>query len=285
MKLYHKLTTLALASLLVFFPAKSVSQEKAKEIKQKHGAAILMYHSIDYGAGGMNVSPENFRKQLDEIHKLGYKTARLEDIIKSKVSDEKKVVLRFDDSRESQFKYIKDKNGKNIIDPKCAVGIILDFYKQHPDFGKSAIFFVIPHVEFKQPEYSIHKLEFLLQQGMEIGNHGYYHYDWTKAKPEEIDKTYGKAMQRFEKLIGKDAGRIQIIAAPFGVVPRSEETKKEMNIIQWNGKKYRFIGIAYAYGSNNKVCPERNSKEFNQYALPCLEVNNTNFDSVLKKLE
>ena len=51
-------------------------------------------------------------------------------------------MLRFDGKNLSDGNYITDKKGKLRIDPKCAVGILLDFYKEHPSFGKNAFSFV-----------------------------------------------------------------------------------------------------------------------------------------------
>ena len=279
MKIFKSLATIALALFLTFMPAKSLGKEHSKKIP------ILMYHSIDYGKGVMSVTPENFRSHLEKLYDKGYVTAKLEDIILDKIKSEKPVVLRFDDSRASQFRYVKDGKGNAMIDKKCAVGIILDFYQQHKEFGKHAIFFVIPHVEFHQPEYTKQKLEFLLKEGMEIGNHGYYHEDLTYAKPEDIDKNFGKAMHRFEQILGENAKRIRIIATPYGSEPKYTETKKELREFKWQGKKYKTLGIVYAYGKYNKLCPSRSSEKFNQYELPSLEVTNKNFDKIMDMLK
>ena len=102
---------------------------------------ILTYHSIDYKKNRFSVTPEVLRSHLEKLYNAGYITAPLSDIIakKSYLKKQKVVILRFDDSTKNQFNYIEGKNGKLLIDPKCAVGIYLIFIRSIHRFGKHCL--------------------------------------------------------------------------------------------------------------------------------------------------
>lgn len=245
---------------------------------------ILMYHGISDQEGRYNVSPEIFRQHLQKLCDLGFVTAKLEDVIlnKENIKNKKIVILRFDDSRKNQFNYIKDHKGSWVINPECAVGIILDFYKKNPKFGKHAIFFVIPKEEFHQRRLTKKKMKFLLSQGMEIGNHTYYHDNLKNAQVEDVDRNFGQAMAYWEDMLGADADKIKILSTPYGVTPDDSLARERLRNFQWKNKTYKPIGILLAGKDNNKLCPIPNCKEFDCFAIPSLEVTNKNFDSIVQ---
>lgn len=248
---------------------------------------ILMYHSVKDIDIRYAVKPDVFRSHLEKLYKAGYVTAKLEDIIlnKSSIQGKKVVVLRFDDSRKSQFNYIKDQAGNWVIDPDCAVAIILDFYKKYPSFGHHAIFFVVPDEGFHQEELKKQKMEFLLDNGMEIGNHTYFHDNLANATVADIDRNFGKAMEYWYNLLGSKADAIKILATPYGILPKSITAQKRLLNFFWNNVSYKPIGIALAGGAHNILCPNPSSSQFDAFALPSLEVTNTNFDSILQRLQ
>ena len=192
------------ALLLLAFNAKHVSSLFAEPPVR---IPILIYHSVDHKGGRFSVSPEDFRSHLERLYKAGYVTVPLADVLNKKeyLKKQKSIVLRFDDSRPSQCNYLLDKNGTPSIDPESAVGIILDFYKEHPSFGKNALFALIAHVGFGQEPFIKEKMLFLLNHGMELANHGYYHVRITNYSPEEIDNNFGKAMAYWHTILGAEA--------------------------------------------------------------------------------
>lgn len=245
------------------------------------GIPILMYHSIDNKQSRYSVTPENFRRHLEKLYHAGYVTVKLEDIINNSQDtiNKKVVILRFDDSRKSQFRYIKDLQGNIIIDPDCAISILLQFYQKHPEFGKHAIFCIIPREEFHQPKWTKQKIEFLINNGMEIANHSYYHRKLTYACPNDIDKDFGQAIVYWEKLVGPLADKIKIIATPCGSRPVNPASEERLKHFEWNGKQYNTLAILYAGG---RLCPRPTSINFDRYNLPSIEVTNNNFDTILE---
>ncbi len=241
---------------------------------------ILMYHNINYKKDRYSVTPEVFRTQLEKLYNAGYVTVPLRDVIAKKkyLKNKQAVVLRFDGAKLSQFNYITDKNGKLRIDPKCAVGILLDFYKEHPSFGKNAFFALLPQC-FEQPKYCKKKLKFLLKNGMELVNHGTKHIDLTNGTPEDVDNEFGKAMEKWTKILGPDAPqKIPYVATPFGAVPKREDTRKRLRKYAYNDVKYPQKAVLYAGWGYNRVAPSPFSPEFDPYALPSIEIGMTNFD-------
>jgi hypothetical protein len=133
------------------------------------------------------------------------------------------VILTFDDSSPGQFRYLVQ-NGRKTIDPDCAVGILLDLKKRHPDFGAKATFFVLPAADepnrlFGQPEFESEKLEKLAELGFEIGNHTLWHANLKKYEEGTVRKQLALAVQAIQSSVpGYD---IQALALPFGNYPRN----------------------------------------------------------------
>lgn len=255
--------------------------------KRGDGVPILMYHEISPDSSKRySVTPKNFRKQLEKLHQAGYATARLEDVLlnKESVRNKKVIVLRFDDSRRCHFNYIKDPQGKLIIDPDCVVGMMLDFYKEHPDFGCHGLFCVVATEEFHQPHLAVKKLRFLLDHGMEIGNHTYAHEHLVNATPADIDRIFGKAMEHWQKTLGEDAQKIKIIALPYGDVPLMPEARERLRCFSWQGQTYKPLGILHAGRKQRKRCPWVGSPRHEPHELPSFDVNNDNFNAIMKSL-
>jgi peptidoglycan/xylan/chitin deacetylase (PgdA/CDA1 family) len=252
----------------------------------RNGIPILLYHSIDNKQSRYSVSPDTFHHHLGKLYKAGYATVKLEDIVTDKyigkIKNKKPLVLRFDDSRRSHFRYIKDAQDNLVIDPTCAVGILLNFSQDHPDFGHHALFCIIAGEEFHQPRWVKQKITFLLNNGMEIANHSYHHNDLHHAQPEDIDKAFGQAMAHWHHTLGPLADAIKIIAPPFGSPPSSQEAKNRLKNFAWHNKQYKPLAIIYAGRKYTRLCPLPTSKEFDPFDLPSIEITHSNFDDILK---
>lgn len=242
-----------------------------------------MYHSINTRPNRFSVSPETFRSHLEKLHKAGFVTVPLKDVIERKeyLARTKAIVLRFDDSRRDQCNYLIQEDGTPQLDPDCAVGIILDFYKRHPSFGKHACFCIIPTMCFQQPPYKKEKLLFLLNEGMELVNHGWDHVSIVNATPEDIDNNFGKAMAYWDKLLGPLASEIQTVAPPNGTQPVRPDTLTRLRCFSYKGVSYSQKGILYAGRKHQAITPHPASAAFDPYELPAFEVTTETFDDIL----
>jgi peptidoglycan/xylan/chitin deacetylase (PgdA/CDA1 family) len=187
---------------------------------------ILEYHKIDYPENRWTRTPENFRHDLETLYSKGYRAVNLGDFLDRRIKTPRgttPVVFTFDDSSPGQFRYVES-NGGLTIDAKSAVGILDQFSKEHPDFGRAATFFVLPGASkpnrlFNQPEFEGKKLQYLVSQGYEIGNHTLWHANLGKYDETTVRTQIAEAQQWIQRLVPDY--RIRTIALPHGVYPKN----------------------------------------------------------------
>jgi hypothetical protein len=186
---------------------------------------ILEYHLIEPGSGQWVRTAQDFRRDLDLLYRSGYRSVALSDYVQGKIdipAGTHPVILTFDDSSPGQFRYIVQ-NGKKKIDPDCAVGMLMDFKKHHPDFRMHATFFVLPgakepHKLFGQPEFETEKLKELAALGFEIGNHTLWHANLKKYNDTVVRKQLALAVQAIQAAV--PGYKVHMLALPFGAYPK-----------------------------------------------------------------
>jgi len=256
---------------------KKLDSEKQVSVKRAvtyNSIPILMYHEI--GAKKTpyfpryQVSPEMFRKHLEYLYDKNYATISLEDYVneeyKNLPEDKKPIVITFDDATEGQLRYLFDESGKPYLDPDCAVGVMLNFADEHPEFGNKATFFIdwvdkygSFKVAFGQPGREKQKLKDLIMYGMEIGLHTERHVNLKQASTKKI-----KNEMKFNKyLISQILPEypVKFLAVPYGGMPG----QKGMKIIKNN--------IEYACAAWGGIAPLRTSKKSSNYRIPRIEIN------------
>ena len=187
---------------------------------------VLEYHKIDYPEERWTRTPENFRRDLEALYARGYRLQNLNAVIDGRITvpaGTTPVVLTFDDSSPGQFRYVV-KDGKLEIDPKCGVGILEAFIKEKPDFGRAATFFVLPGADppnrlFNQAEYAGKKLQFLVSQGYEIGNHTLWHANLGKYDEPTVRGQIAEAQVWIHRHVPDY--QIRTLALPHGVYPKN----------------------------------------------------------------
>jgi len=234
------------------------------------------------------LTSEEFRKQLQTLYDNGFRPISLDEYLalgsgqlsslKRLPPETKPVVLTFDDALYGQFDFI-DTNGDGIteIDPDCAVGILLDFHRTHPDFALTGAFCIpFSTIPFLQPSYVGQKLNLLLDYGFEIVNHTMTHASLSRLyrkSPNAVAEEIGRAMERFESYLGYRARSINKIAYPNGHV--SEGVKQAVQNVSYHGKTYHFVAGLHAYGLQ---APRPMSARFDPYAIPRIEISGKNFE-------
>lgn len=186
---------------------------------------ILEYHLIQEKPHEWGRTPQQFRNDLEMLYAAGYRPIAMRDYLNKKIEipvGTHPVIITFDDSSPGQFRYVMQ-NGKKIIDPDCAVGMMLEFKKRHPDFGARAIFFVLPaaaqpHKLFGQPEYETEKLKELVAHGFEIGNHTLWHANLKKYKEATVKKQLALAVKAVQAAV--PGYEVNALALPFGAYPK-----------------------------------------------------------------
>jgi peptidoglycan/xylan/chitin deacetylase (PgdA/CDA1 family) len=186
---------------------------------------VLVYHVIGRPEKRWTRTPENFRKDLEWLYRKGYYPMNLRDILTGFKGLPKRkipVILTFDDSSSSQFRYLPD----GTIDPECAVGMIKSFHEEHPaEWPMRATFFIQVQTNnpdrniFGQPGSAQKKLRQLVEWGMEVGSHTYSHERLSNISSKEARYTLARSSKKLRDLSGRE---ITSLATPMGLYPSEE---------------------------------------------------------------
>ncbi len=259
----------------------NVAESESKEVEidmqkvkpnENGKVMILMYHGISKEEAEWVRTPENFRRDLETLYNNGFRIISLKDFVNNNITVEAgytPVVITFDDGLLNQFNYI-EQDGSRVIDPDCAVGIMEEFYKKHPDFGKAASFYVFYPIPFRQKELIKEKFDFLIANGYEIGNHGYTHENLGKISMEEVQKSLALNVVSAKKYINDF--EVFSLALPYGAAPKDENYKYVVSG-EYEGQKYNHRAVLKV-GSNPAVSP--NHKKFDASKLPRVRASELN---------
>lgn len=238
--------------------SKGIDKEKLSidGINELGKVPIMMYHGIrektssstgtiggNVDKDGYNRTPEAFRRDLEFYYENNYRMIRLIDYVNGKIDVEygkSPIILTFDDGNADNIKVIgTDENGNIIIDPNSAVGILEEFKKKHPDTSVTATFFVNGGF-FEQPEYNNKIINWLVDNGYDVGNHTQNHLDIKKSSADKVQKEITYIYNKLEEIIpGK---YVNIIALPFGSpYTKTHENYKYVLSSTYNDKTYETV--------------------------------------------
>lgn len=269
---------------------KLYSEYKVNELGR---VPIMMYHGIidmmddetDYIGGnvdkdGYQRTKESFINDLEFYYNEGYRMIRLEDYVNGIIDVEvgkSPIVLTFDDGLTNNIKVLGlDENGEIIIDPSSAVGILEQFKRKYPDYNVTATFFVNGGL-FRQSEYNEKILNWLIDNGYDVGNHSYTHPDFTKITSDEVETEIGKIYNILDKYI--EGKYVNIVALPYGSpYKKSHENFNHVLSSNYNGKAYETIStLQVGWESNYSPFSTSFDKTFIK-RIRAYDNNGTNFD-------
>ena len=238
---------------LIIYISKGINYEELK-VDESGNVPIMMYHGIhnvtdnEYTGGnvdkdGYQRTTEAFKNDLEFYYNSGYRMIRLEDYVNGIIDVEagySPIIITFDDGLSNNLKVTGlDSNGNIIIDPNCAVGVLESFKQKYPDYNVTATFFINGGL-FNQSEYNEKILNWLVDNGYDIGNHTYSHVDFTTVSKEKSVQEVGSMYNLLDKYIpGK---YVNIVALPFGS-PYDKEHENFNSILNgvYNDKEYNTI--------------------------------------------
>ena len=273
---------------------------KEKGVNELGKVPIMMYHGIidtkenKYTGGnvdkdGYNRTADAFRADLEFYYNSGYRMIRLSDYINGIIDVElgySPIILTFDDGNKNNFNVLgKNDDGSLNIDPECAVGILEEFKKKHPDMNVTATFFLMDGL-FNQSKYNEDILKFLIDNGYDIGNHTTIHPDFTTINTTKTQEVVGKMYQKLDKLLGDKY--VKILALPFGSpYKKTHENYPYILKGEYNGYTYE-TEATLRVGWEPELSPF--NKDFDKYFLKrcrAYDNNGKEFDieSVFKNLE
>ena len=180
---------------------------------------VLMYHSVGRSDWGFSISPEEFEKQMNYLHKNGYKFLTAEnlfEIISRKNSLVKKAVLvTFDDGYRD---FIAE-----------AVPILTKY-------NIPAVVFVHADRSSRQLKNEIPLLDWQeireLSDKFEIGNHSNSHPNLKKLSANELEDDIKESTRLIQEVTFK---KPEIFAYPFGMFNQST-----IDILKNSGYKLGF---------------------------------------------
>lgn len=237
---------------------------------------VLMYHNIGEEEEEWVRTPNNFRKDLLTLYEKGYRPISLRDYVSGNITTDEgftPIILTFDDGNKNNFEYLED----GSIDKNSAVSILVDFNKEYPDFSPAATFFLNGDRPFGQEGKEAEKIKFLIENGMDIGNHSRTHANFTKISKEELQKEIGAQAQYLKEFIDDESYKIDTIALPYGTRPKDDTLKSFLKEGTYNGVDYDNIAILNV-GWNPGHSPY--SKEFDFESIPRIRASEMKVDNV-----
>ncbi len=227
---------------------------------------VLEYHLIGEKEDRWMRTPQNFKKDLQLLYENNYYPVSALDLGKGFINvpaGKTPFALTFDDSSAGQFRYIT-KNGKTILDPDCALGIMEDFKKKHPDFPLTATFYVLPAIKpslrlFAQPEFAKQKLEWLIKNGYEIGSHSWFHAPLHKLDDATVQQHLSNFVKDIKAFIPEY--EVKSLALPLGMHAKNRmlEHQGKFENVSYNHQ------VVFLVGSASSVSPFE--KSFNALAI------------------
>lgn len=248
-----------------------LDKEKLKndKINELGNIPIMMYHGIinkknsetQYIGGnvdkdGYNRTTESFRNDLEFYYQNGYRMLRLIDYANGKIDTEygkSPIVLTFDDGNENNLKVTGlTEEGNIIIDPNSAVGILEEFKKKYPDYNVTATFFVNDSL-FNQPEYNEKILNWLVDNGYDVGNHTKGHANFSKIDTSKTQEVVGYVYKQLDEIIPNKY--VKIVALPFGS-PYNKTHANYSYILNGTYNDYSYTtDVALRVGWESEVSP------------------------------
>lgn len=194
---------------------------------------VLEYHLIGDQEARWQRERGQFRKDLELLYARGYRPVTASEYVDGKINLPRglsPVVFTFDDASPGQFRYI-ERNGELEVDPGSAVGIWLDFAKQHPDWGNKAVwcmlsgaeagrsFFGNKDIEGQKTEWRHRKVKFLADQGFELCNHTLWHAQLSRYDDAFVQEQIARLQLAVDSAV--PGYRIRTFALPLGLWPKN----------------------------------------------------------------
>ena len=237
--------------------------EEVYQYRESGKIIIAMYHKFaEEETDAYCRSFANFRKDLEYLYDLGYRSISLKDYLEDTIKVPvgcTPIVLTFDDGYAGQFHLIN--SGEELmVDPNCAVGIMEQFYQKHPDFGLNGTFFINGSAIFPGEGTVKERLNYLLKKGFEIGNHTNTHVNFSKASVEEIQQEIGTVHNMVKDLTGYT---MTSLALPYGI--SSKDNREYIHKGSYDSEEYE-NKIILLVGA--EPAPSPSSEKLNLLSLP-----------------
>lgn len=281
-------TSEAAANLLTLHSTEEYLHHRPNELGR---IPVLMYHNIVANDVWRDPSVDPYMyRTYDEfwadllwLYEQNFYLVGMNDLVSGNLDvplGKHPVVLTFDDSSSLHFSVIEGDGGRLEIDPNCAVGIMERFHAHYPDFGRGAHFGIVPANKFSWPDHQQDqhfdgKVQWLIENGYEIGNHTLSHPNLAEIDDENFAWTVSGPIIWADDLMGSDhpANASRVLTLPFGIEPKTEDNPTKVNMLEqgfeYEGHHIQLIGILELTGGSSEV-PW--SKEWDPWSIPRIPV-------------
>jgi len=195
---------------------------------------VLMYHAFITGPTDdeWTRSIGSLRDDLQWLYDHDFYVITVRELIDNAISappGKHPIVLTFDDASARQFQFEQNAAGELVPTADSAVGVMEAFFAEHPDFGHTAFFALLPFNCFSFPDTPFNtiescdeKLTWLAENGYEIGNHTWGHQNLAQADAEEVASQIGKTMDFIDERVKGPGNLSRVLVLPFGEKPNPE---------------------------------------------------------------
>lgn len=259
---------------------------------------VLQYHVITTDESDESDpfvrTADHFREDLQWLYDHGFYVISTRSFVENRIAapvGKRPVLLTFDDTTASQFRWVDDGAGRTI-DADSAVGVLEAFFADHPDFGRGGQFAVLPHNCFADdtplntlddcPE----KLRWLAANGYEIVNHTAGHQDLLDVPDDVFVRELGEPIAWLDAIVEGEANFMEAVVMPYGNYP-SRDLHPEQREMMRNGFDYegRAISIraAFMVGANPTESPS--SAEYDPLFIARIQANAESLDQWFGMIE
>ncbi len=254
-----------------------LSPEQLQEIRPNElgWIPVLQYHYLGPVPDELTRTPEQFRADLQWLYDNNFYVINIREYINDEIdipAGKRPVILTFDDSSVSQFSITRDANGQLVVDPNCAVAIMESFYQQYPDFGRGGHFSMHPDRAFAWPdaweqmEFRQIKLEWLVANGYELGNHTLDHENLALIGLEDIKYQLAETEVRTQEFLPDY--RLDIVTLPYGGYPLDGDDTVFMGF-EYAGRNWEYSAVLLV-GANPAYAPL--STEYDPFWIPRIQM-------------
>jgi peptidoglycan/xylan/chitin deacetylase (PgdA/CDA1 family) len=248
---------------------------KANELGQ---IMVLMYHHIGEPEAEWYRTPDNFRRDLEILYEKGFRPIRLIDYARGHINvpaGTTPVVLTFDDGNNNNFNMIQDPSGEWMIDPDSAVGILMNFHDEYPEFRPHVTFFINGGTPFGQADWVEFKLNYLVEHGMDIGNHTETHLHLGDVSAERLQQELARIQLLVNRYVPEYT--VNTFSLPFGSRPRDEAVAPLVISGAFEGTSYTNEAVVEV-GWDPYHSPYH--KDFNPHKIRRVRASETKVDNV-----
>jgi peptidoglycan/xylan/chitin deacetylase (PgdA/CDA1 family) len=210
---------------------------------------ILMYHAFVYGEENTDewtLTFDQFREQLDWLVANDFVMVGLNSVIHRDFdvpAGKKPVVLTFDDASGGQYRLQAAADGGLELNPDTALAILEEYKQEYPEFAGPAFFAVLPDWCFYYPDDNDpatceERLQWLVDNGYEVGNHTMGHENLTDAPVDVFKYQVFGPTQWFAERISGPNNLADVLVLPYGAYPAQDDIRAWLFDGFWYEEEY-----------------------------------------------